>query len=137
MPVGRPSKYNEEIVPKLKEYIGSKINDQKSFPSLEEFAGIIGVNTDTIQEWKNVHEEFSVAIKDLFDLQKNRLMSNGLRQEFNPTMSIFLLKANHGMIETEKRILAGDKDEPIRYQNLDDSELDATIKQKTSEIGID
>lgn len=113
MTLGRPTKYNEEVISKLKEFIALKAGDQKSFPTKEEFAGLIGVNTDTIQEWMKVHEDFSVAIKGLEDLQKSRLMINGLLQNFNPTMSIFLLKANHGLIETSRQELTGKDGEQL------------------------
>lgn len=113
MPSGRLTKYNDEILSKLDEYIEMNLEDKKSFPTLQEFARYVGVNSDTIQEWKNVHETFSVSIKKLLDLQQERLMLNGLLQNFNPTMSIFLLKANHGMIETSRQELTGKDGEQL------------------------
>ncbi len=38
-------------------------------------------------------------IKKATELIKQRLIKKGLNSEYNPTMSIFILKANHGMNE--------------------------------------
>jgi hypothetical protein len=35
-------------------------------------------------------------------------------KEVNSTMAIFLLKANHGMIETEKKMLVGENGESLK-----------------------
>lgn len=113
MPAGRPTKYNDGIITKIRQYVDECSAQHDKIPTKEEFARLIGINTDTVVEWIKEKPEFSVAIKDLEQLQRDRLIRNGLVGKYNPTMSIFLLKANHGMIETEKRILAGDKDSPI------------------------
>lgn len=42
-----------------------------------------------------------------------RLMSDGLSSKVNSSMAIFLLKANHRMIETEKVQHVGDETEPM------------------------
>jgi hypothetical protein len=106
---GQPTKYSEEVIPKIDEYL----EGEKTIPTREGFACFINVNDDTLVEWEKVHPEFSAAVKRITQIQKVDLVKGGLTQKFNPTMSIFLLKANHGMIETEKRILAGDKDNPL------------------------
>lgn len=55
-PVGRPSKYKEE-------YCQMIIDHMKRGLSIESFAGVVGVHKDTIYEWKEVHPEFSDALK--------------------------------------------------------------------------
>ena len=109
--MARPTDYNDTIIPQLNEYVASCNREATELPTHEGFAIKLGVNTDTIQEWKDKHKEFSVACKKLMDKQKNQLINDGLYggKEVNQAMAIFLLKANHGMIETEKKIFETDK----------------------------
>ena len=111
--VGRPTKYNEEIPQRVREYISDYKINNKELPTYEELANLLDVNVDTIHEWKKHHEDFSDSLKGLLDLQKQRLMVNGLKGVFNPTMSIFLLKANHGMIETSRQEITGKDGEQL------------------------
>lgn len=72
----------------------------------------LGINDDTLNEWCKVREDFSATIKGIKDYQKMRLMNDGLLGKVNSTMAIFLLKANHNMIETDRIQHAGDETEP-------------------------
>lgn len=58
------------------------------------------------------HSELIRAKKKLFARTEGMLLKRTLAQ--NPTGAIFQLKVNHGYIETEKRILAGDQNNPVR-----------------------
>lgn len=53
---------------------------------------------------KRLHPEFSYAIKKLKTYQRERLINDGLYggKKVNAAMAIFLLKANHGMVERTK-----------------------------------
>jgi len=101
MKTGRPTDYNENVLTQIEQYIKSCGREQTELPTLEGLAIYIGVATDTIQEWKKVHPEFSASVKGILERQKNQLMNDGLYggKEVNSTMAIFLLKANHGLIE--------------------------------------
>jgi hypothetical protein len=101
MPAGQPTKYNELVIPKLVEYILSCSREQTELPTIEGFANSIDVDPDTIDNWCKDHVEFFGAIKKLKCKQKNQLMNDGLYggKEVNQAMAIFLLKANHGLIE--------------------------------------
>src|SRR5689334_24184 len=55
-PVGRPTKYTDEMPAKILEFMGKG-------RSVERFASSIGVHKDTLYEWVKVHPEFSVAFK--------------------------------------------------------------------------
>lgn len=138
-PGGRPTDYSQEKVEIAKKYIKNCVSDD-NIPYIEELAYMLDITSETVRQWAKDEKnkpEFSLTIKKLEDVQKFMLQKGSAVNKFNPASCIFQLKANHGMIETEKRILAGDKDEPIRYQNLDDEQLDAAIRQKTEEVGID
>ena len=130
---GHPTKYNEEMLAKAKDYVKRGMVKENGFASIEELSLILGVNDDTIVEWTKKHEEFSATIKRLKVLQKQRLMSLGLDSTYNTAMSIFLLKANHGMMETEKRILDGNLS--LKHSELDDDQLDKAIESKIKQTG--
>lgn len=123
MPGGRPSSYDDSFIDKVDEYILTTGRESTELPTVEGFARYINVDSDTINNWaeakdeedNRIHPEFFGAIKVLKSRQREQLMNDGLYggKEVNSTMAIFLLKANHGMIETEKRILANDVDHPL------------------------
>ncbi len=54
------------------------------------------VHRDTLLNYSNM-SEFSALLKKAKDLSEFTLMEAGLSGTSNPTMSIFLLKVNHGM----------------------------------------
>ena len=108
--MARPTKYTDDILTKVKEYIKTTGREQTELPTVEGLAVYLGISRDTIYEWiKPAHkyDEFSDTIKEIEERQKAQLINDGMYggKEVNSTMAIFLLKANHGMIETEKRIL--------------------------------
>ena len=71
-------------------------------PFIEELALILDVNDDSIVEWTKEHEEFSATVKRLKMLQRLHLKKGALEKKLHPSISVFLLKANHGMNEDEK-----------------------------------
>ena len=46
-------------------------------------------------------------IKKAKDIIKHRIIDNGLKNKFNPTMSIFILKNNHDMKDKQEREHSG------------------------------
>ena len=62
--VGRPTTYKPEYCQMLIEHMNGGY-------SFESFAGLIGVNKDTLYEWEKVNPEFSDSKKDGFE--KSRL----------------------------------------------------------------
>lgn len=61
----------------------------------------MNVGTRTIYEWIDIYDDFSQTIEMLRDLQRQMLVSKGLKGEYNSRFSIFLLKANHQFRENE------------------------------------
>lgn len=104
---GQPTKYNEGMLQKAKKYLEFSLHN-KNLPLIEELARICEVDTDTINNWSNEDDNFFGAIKRIKELQKERIILKGFGAK-NPTFSIFMLKANHGMIETEKQIQETDR----------------------------
>lgn len=115
-PGGRPTKYDPKFVEEVNNYLDSIKNNHKSLPTIEGFAEYIGVDHDTVNLWarkklkdeqgnitkKLARPEFYGAIKRIKNLQKQKLIDDGLYggKDVNSIMAIFLLKVNHGMIET-------------------------------------
>ena len=116
--MARPSEYKEEYIQVAEEYIKSCSREATEIPTVEGLALTIGVDADTIGNWGKEYPEFFGTIKELKDKQKNQLMQDGLYggKEVNQAMAIFLLKANHGMVETDRHEIGGvnGNTEPIR-----------------------
>ena len=114
-PGGRPTKYEDSFIQIAKEYIESCGREATELPTIEGLARTLQVDSDTIVEWDKNNKEFSVTIKKLKDKQKQQLMNDGMYggKEVNSTMAIFLLKANHGMIETSRQEITGENGGPL------------------------
>ena len=112
MPAGRPTLYNDDVPQKTREYLKTTGREATELPTIEGLARYLGVARDTIYEWikpEYKHIEFSDTIKEIEEAQKAQLINDGMYggKEVNSTMAIFLLKCNHGMIETERRLVGG------------------------------
>ena len=112
--MGRPTKYNPSILVETRKYL-KQIWEAGSMPTIEGLCEKLDINTDTAWEWGKKYKLFSDAIKRLMDIQRKRLIEDGMYggREVNSTMAIFLLKANHNMIETERKMLVGKDGEKL------------------------
>lgn len=105
---GAPTKYNEqELYPKIEEYIVSCSREQTSLPTVEGLALYLGLTTETLYQWMKKYPQLSDAIKKILMKQKTQLMNDGMYggKEVNAAMAIFLLKVNHGMKENDPSTL--------------------------------
>lgn len=117
--VGRPTKYNEEILAKTREYIDncedteadrdSDIKASVNIPTIEGLAYEIKVNKDTIYEWRKIYPIFSDLIQDLLAKQAKHLINKGLAGTYNPTIAKVLL-TKHGYREGIEQTGADGKD---------------------------
>ena len=100
------------------DYLQTCGREQTKLPKISEFCReYVQANEDTVTEWLNGEHlpdgantyNLSVAIKRVKQAQAEQLMDDGLYggKECNVGMAIFLLKANHGMIETDRHELRG------------------------------
>lgn len=98
-------------------------------PFIEELALLLNIDEDTVNNWATKrkkgteqleHSAFFGAYKRIWILQKVQLKRIGLKgraQHF----AQFLLSANHGLISSEKKVIAGaGSQEPIFFRAVDD-----------------
>jgi hypothetical protein len=120
---GRPCEYcadKENIELKTKEYLDLVKTSKGAIPFIEELADKLEIDADTVDNWASKrtadgsleHEQFFGTIKRIKNYQKLQLLKRTLGR-YNPSGAIFQLKANHGLMESEKRILTGDTKEPL------------------------
>lgn len=140
-PGGRPTsydpKYCQEIIehfskPASSEYIYKKTVEyykdgtekRRSFekkplpnklPTFYGFSAKIGVNQDTLHEWKKKHKEFSEAFASCKELQKEFIIENGLTGASPSTFAIFVAKNVTDM--KDKQEITGDLKSTVRYIN--------------------
>lgn len=127
MPAGQPTKYKPE-------YCDLVIEKMSEGFSQEACAGFIGVATDTLFEWKNVHPEFSDAIRE--GLAKSRVMweqmgnsgAMGKIPNFNAVTWIFNMK-NRFKWTDRNDVTTNDEKLPA-YNNLNDEQLEQVIEAK-------
>lgn len=109
-------KYNQGMVDKVNDYYEECKANIDRFPTMDELSLYLGVNDNTMVEWcaKEERADFKDAIGRVKKLQAGRLQELGLRGKYNPTMAIFLLKVNHGKIETSRQEISGRDGEPVK-----------------------
>lgn len=124
MPAGAPTKYDEEYIQKVDEYLQQndddyqlktfKATDEKGkdhsktdiiyrvkLPTIEGFASFIGVSKKSLYNWRDEHEEFLHALEKIEREQHRRLVNEGLAGNYNPTIAKLILSSNHGMSEKQ------------------------------------
>ena len=151
-PGGRPSKYDpkycaelvaffsvqpyrREVAEKSKEYFADgkvKKTSEKyriipnDMPTFALFARKIGVNPDTLHEWKKNHPEFSEAYNEAKELQKHFLITIGLAGAAPPASFIFVAK-NVTDMRDKQEVDTTKTYEVTGLEKLNDSELDGLI----------
>lgn len=138
---GRPCEYckDKEEIQKITEAYFKRCYESKpqQIPFIEELALLLDHDDETITLWakkkrKDIendneensleHPEFSALYRKLKTLQK-LFLSKRILGRYNPSGAISLLKWHHGLIETEKQILAGEKNEPLEIVIVEDKTI--------------
>jgi|SRR5690625_5105183 len=95
-PVGRPTKYNDEIQAKAEYYLLQGFEEQgDAVPSLAGLCCYLGVVRSTVYLWSETYPQFSDTLLAINEKQEVMLISGGLRGEMNSTITKLML-ANHG-----------------------------------------
>lgn len=129
MTAGRPTKYKTEFVNQVFDYLQTVGRQAMELPTRYGFSQYIGVNDDTLVEWEKLYPDFSAALKRIDNAQREQLMNDGMYggKEVNSTMAIFLLKANHGMIETQRTEITGKDGEDLKVNLVSYDKPDDTV----------
>lgn len=91
--------YKEEYADSLLEYF---IETESRFPMIEEWATKNGLAIRTVYEWMYDEEKyprFASTYAQCKEIQKQRLIQNGLADKYNAQIVKFMLVNNHGMKE--------------------------------------
>jgi len=96
MPAGRPRIFNDvsEFDAKIDEYYLQCVEKEEAFTIIG-LAIYMGIAKDTIIEYGKM-PQFSDSYKKALALAEGSLVHGALHGKYNPTISIFLLKNNHG-----------------------------------------
>jgi hypothetical protein len=95
-PVGRPSKYNDEILEQAEAYMlggWKEVND--TIPSLAGLACYLGLSRETVNVWSHEKKAFSDITSGILALQERELVNRGLLKEFDSGISKLIL-GKHG-----------------------------------------
>ena len=114
-PTGVKDKWNYGMVDKVLEYYEECLSNTEAIPFIEELAlQKLGVDDETVWKWGKRYPRMNNALKKVKKLQRMRLEQIALSKlKGNPIGAIFLLKTNHGYVETEKKQLVGTDNEPL------------------------
>ena len=141
--VGRPTKYDRKYCRELIKFFsvdatrvvedmrklsadgGSasiiKRRVSNEMPTFAKFARKIGVNQDTLHEWKKKHEEFSESYKQAKELQEEFLINIGLSGVTNASFVIFAMKNICGWRDEKDLKIKAQKEKDLSDAELDDA----------------
>ena len=100
-PVGRPSKYNDELQTLADTYIFNYKDQGDVIPSRVGLCCFLGIAKSTSFEWADIYPEFSATLAAIDALQENVALNRGLDGTFNATI-VKLVMANHGYTDSQK-----------------------------------
>jgi DNA-packaging protein gp3 len=102
---GRPTKLTDELLIKASSYIygvdgkpPSWEKEGSAVPSIEGFALYLGINRDTAYAWERENDNFSDIVCDIRLMQAKILVDNGLKNQFNSSITKLML-TKHGYVE--------------------------------------
>src|ERR1035437_10495008 len=132
---GAPCKYckDKERYQKLVEAYMKQINEaaKPAIPWIEELALILDVDDETFTNWANKkdendvfeHPELYATFRKLKTTQKLRLKQRALGR-FNPHGALYLLNADHKVIQTNKEVLSSENNEPLRILIVEEKPIE-------------
>jgi hypothetical protein len=127
-PGGRPTKYDPEYCNQIVEYFNKPpfhieykreyynngelkseypIQMANEYPTFQRFAFSIGVNVDTLHEWKTQYPEFSEAYTRAKELQESIWSVNALQNLYNSQFAQFIGKNCFGYKDKQEVDLSG------------------------------
>jgi hypothetical protein len=101
-PVGRPSKYNDEMQATAERYIIEYQAYGDVVPSLAGLSCFCGISRDTASEWVKQHPKFSDTVKAVMVMQERMLINGGLSKANDSSITKLLLASNHGYSDKQQ-----------------------------------
>ena len=134
MGAGRPTKYNDEVLAKTKDYLVNYENYNDVVPSVVGLAKVLGITSETIYQWAKQEDkaDFSDTLGKINDYQHHGLLNGGLRNELNPTITKLML-ANHGYSERQQQEISGPGGGPVEHDHYWQIEIVDASNADTSE----
>jgi len=101
---GRPVKWTEEALCELGEELIQWLEASDDNIFFEEFLIKKGLYKDILNKYIDSYSSFFALIKRCTELQAVKLQKGGLSGKYRDAMSIFLLKAKHGLREKDDAV---------------------------------
>ncbi len=98
-PVGRPTKYNDEMQAQADAYI-AEWSDYDAIPSRVGLCCYLGIDKTTSYDWEVLYPEFSHTLRAVDAMQEREAVNKGITGAFNSTITKLVL-ANHGYSERQ------------------------------------
>jgi hypothetical protein len=110
MKTGRPTKYTPELVEKINEFFSEAVPTNMRIPTVEGLCIKLNITRETAYAWAKENPDFSDTLEQIKVKQKEYLTEVGIfgGKEINANIVALFLKANHGMIETNRTELTGE-----------------------------
>lgn len=99
--IGRPSKLSDCLI-KAKKYLDGGYEEVgEVIPNIAGLACYLAVHRSTVYDYGKQSEEFSDILEGILSLQESKLVNNGLKGEFNPTITKLIL-TKHGYSDKQE-----------------------------------
>ena len=114
-PVGRPTKYNDDMQERADRYVFCYHEQEDVIPSAAGLCVWLGINRSTLHEWEKIHDKFSNTLDAIRQLQEKIALNKGITGDFNSTI-VKLVLANHGYSDKQAidHTTAGEAMQPTR-----------------------
>jgi len=114
MAAGRPTKYNQEILAKCREYLTNHIDLGDPVPIIAGLACELNVSRETLYQWAKDEDkgEFTDILERIMSQQERKLAGGGLAGDFNPNITKMML-TKHGYSDKQDVNLGGQAGSPI------------------------
>ena len=100
-PVGRPTKYNEDLQVQADEYIFKYKDVGDVIPSRVGLCCYLGVSKRISYEWELLYPEFLHTLENIESMQERTAVNRGLDGTFNAAITKLILH-NHGYSEKQE-----------------------------------
>lgn len=105
-PAGRKTAYSTAVQKQADAYLqrhwpatGKEPESTTPLPTATGLAQELHVHRDTLYEWGTQYPAFSDTLKQLKDMQEEKLIQNGLAGVYVPVITKLILSTNHGYRE--------------------------------------